>query len=386
MNKQDKIHIALIITIPLLISVFWLKFMPNFPVEGDSISYTAIAKSLSAGQGFAENNKPSAELPGYPFFLSIAYSLFGKENYLAIKIIQFFILSLIGVFVYFIAKKLQIKPILAFGAALLTTLWPYLLLYANLILTEILFSLCLIFLIWYLLKINQNFTLFQAAILGILIGLSCLVRATFIFMPFWIIGFLMVFNKKLLPQNYFKKSLIIIAFFILALTPWTIRNYIQFNKFIPLYPSINSIISKGYVTLDYTQGPETSKSEQAGLKTIVSARLKNVYLFWNPGAGGTRADALIEKYPLAKYLYLLYKIFFFSMLAFAFYSLRFFKEKNVCFLWMFVFYFWLLHTALFPYPRFTLPIIPAIIILAFYSVNKIIVQLTSANNHQDIAG
>ena len=35
---------------------------------------------------------------------------------------------------------------------------------------------------------------------------------------------------------------------------------------------------------------------------------------------------------------------------------------------MIVAYFWLLHTLLYPYPRYTLPLIPIVILLAFYSI------------------
>ena len=253
-------------------------------------------------------------------------------------------------------------------------------LYAGLVHNEILYMFFLIPAAYLFLLSQKNPKWQNITLLGILLGLVAFTRFVGLLLPFWIAACLFFFFK-FRGKNSLKILILIIAF-CAVLTPWSIRNYQQFGSFTPTHTENFRLFDRAFVRLDYTIGAESLKPGEATFKVLAISRLKNAYLFWNPGTQGTRAEILIEKYSWASYLFLAYKIVFFAMLALALFSLKFIrKNKSVAVLWVIVFHFWALHTALYPYPRYTLPIIPFVIILAYFSVN----YLSSSNKHQYIA-
>ncbi|MDO8264937.1 MAG: hypothetical protein Q7T34_01040 [Candidatus Parcubacteria bacterium] len=135
-------------------------------------------------------------------------------------------------------------------------------------------------------------------------------------------------------------------------------------------PIYNEMLSRAFVTLDYTEGSTALEPGEATAKILLISKIKNIYLFWNPGAGGENARELVQKYPLLEILFSAYKIVFFAIVFLAFLSLRYFKQKEVFLLWTIIFYFWALHIFLYPYPRYTLPIMPFIIVLALFTLNN----------------
>jgi len=227
---------------------------------------------------------------------------------------------------------------------------------------------------------QENPKLQNVLLLGILLGASAFIRFVALLIPFWIVASLFIFFK-FRKKKVLKLLFLLLAFFA-VLIPWSVRNYQQFGSFTPTHPENFRLFDRAFVRLDYTIGAESLKPGEADFKVLAVSRLKNIYLFWNPGTQGTRADILVKEHPWTSYLFLAYKIFFFIIAALAFFSLRFIrKSKPVAVLWVIVFYFWALHTALYPYPRYTLPIIPLVIILAYFSLQ----HLSSPNKQKRIA-
>jgi len=370
MNKKDWILIIFIFIITLTLGSLCLKFIPSFPIISDAKVYDDIALNLIEKRGFTLEGKPVAEAPGYPFFLAFVYFLFGY-NYQIVRIIQFLLLAGMGVIAYFITRKfLNFSRILAFLTSLTIIIWPYFVLYSILILTEILFIFFLLVSVYLFLEFSTTPSFKNAFLTGFFFGLANLFRPVILLLPFWMVFFLLIFGKKWGENFSLSKIFLFLVIFLLILTPWTIRNYFQFHKFIPISSGLSSAISKAYIHLDYTLGSPALEPGKANFKILITARFKNIYLFWNPGAEGERAQTLIKIYPWVKYLILIYKILFFTLITLVFFSLRFFiKRREIFLLWITILYFWIFHIILFPYPRYTLPIIPLVILLAFYTIN-----------------
>lgn len=382
MAKQDWVIVSIIFFLTLSIAVFYLKFMPISPLTGDSLEYDLIAQNLSQGKGYSlRDSMPTAARPPlYPFFLAFIYTFFG-HSYAIVRIIQFMLLGLIGVFVYFIGKnQLSLSPLFAFLASVTVVFWPYFALYSTLVLTEILFTFVLLITVFILLYFHQEGSIAYSVLLGVLLGAAALVRQVVLFLPLWIMSFFLVFMKSTRRQPYRFRLFLVLLVFILTILPWTARNYLHFNQILPITSVTTPVFEKAYVTLDYTEGSVPLKPGEAGLKTIILSRLQNIALFWNPGAEGENARTVVAKYPFAKYLFSGYKIVFFIILGLAFFSLKFIKKKKILLLWSIILYFWAIHTLLFPYPRYTLPIIPLVVLLCFYSIN----YLSSRDNLKHI--
>lgn len=374
--KRNIIALVSIFVLVSLVGGLWLKVAPDFGVKEDAEVYDNIAMNLAQGKGFTQAGLPVSEAPGYPFFLAGVYFLFG-HNYTYVKIIQLLILGLIGAIVYFIAKNfLNLSFAFAFLASITVVLWPYFLLYSNLLLTEVIFSLMLILLVYLILQFQKNPQYLNAAAIGGILGIAALTRPVALLLPFWLCaGFVLLF-KKFRKKAYFFKLTLLIIVFLATLMPWTIRNYVKFNKLVPIRSGYSVMVKKAYLELNYFNlGDEAKAPGETTIKDVAVAKLKNIYIFWRPGARGTQATALMEKYPQASFLILIYQIAFFIMLGLAFISWKFFRNKKILMLWVVIMYFWGLHTVLYPYPRYTLPIIPIVIVLCFFTLHSLLPQL-----------
>ncbi|MCP6719472.1 MAG: glycosyltransferase family 39 protein [Patescibacteria group bacterium] len=371
MSKKDWLSLFLIIALPLIVAFFYLKFGMSFPVKGDTAAYyDPIAINLVSGKGFAVDGESTARVaPGYPFFLAFSYSIFGHD-YLMVRVLQFLLLAGIGISAYFIGKKYLKLPFpLPLLSSLTIVLWPYFILYSTLILTEILFTFFLILSVYFSIKFWREGTYKTALVSGAILGIAMLIRPLILLLPIWIGVFLFIFEKTKKGVLDWKKIAVFIFMAFVIISPWTVRNFLQFNSFIPISTGLDKSLKRAFITYDYTQDSVVLEPGEANLKSAFVARLKNIYLFWNPGVEGERAQALTEKYPQIDIFFLIYKIVFFIILGAAFLSLRFIRRKEIFLLWTVIFYFWSLHTILYPYPRYTLPIIPLVILLSFVAIN-----------------
>lgn len=356
---------------------------PDFPMRGDTQTfYDPIAKNLAQGTGFWLNGEPTARVaPAYPFILSLIYRLGGGFN--EMLILQIFILAGIAVFGYLIANRIISSRKFAFLAALNIALWPYLLLYSKLALTETLFVFLLVAAIHALTVFSQTPSVKNAVLAGSIMGFATLTRPLILFLPLYIIGLAtlaaIIFRRNDILRES-KKWALALAIFFLVLAPWTARNFIQFDKLIPITSGLSASLNRAYVTLDYTEGTPALSPEKATIFDHVISRAKNIYLFWNPGTNGSNADLLSEKNSLFNLAFLLYKIIFIltvSLSAFAFIISKLHRRQTVLLLGFVILYFWIIHTILYPYPRYTLPIMPSVIILAWASIYYIYNEYTS---------
>jgi hypothetical protein len=175
-----------------------------------------------------------------------------------------------------------------------------------------------------------------------------------------------IFGQFSIP---WKKYLLTLIIAIAVLLPWELYVKVRYDRFIPVASNLSFVFNKANRTLTYLQEnkivPEENKSSN-----LLKAKLKNIYLFWNPGASGYHLDILKKEYPLSSYAVLLYKILFFTVLGLAgIAAILSYKNRIIILSILVISYFWAVHTVLFPFPRYTLPIIPFVIILAGMGIN-----------------
>jgi len=372
-DKNKLFNIVIVAVVALAAGYIFLSLAPDIPVRGDTVSYYhPIAESLASGQGFWINNEPTARIaPGYPFLLSLVYRLGG--GFYEMYILQIFFLAGIGIITYLIARKFLPEPF-SLIASLNIIVWPYLLLYTKLILTEITFILFLLLALHSVLRFSEKQSFKNALLAGCLLGLAALIRPIGLLLPFWIVGasvaYSYFFDKRYIWSNW-KKMVVILAAFAIVLSPWTIRNAIQFGAFIPVASGLSDSIYRGYESLDYTLGSQALEKGEVTIADNVVARVRNIYLFWNPGAGGTNAELFIQENQLFGLAFGVYKIIFLLTVLLAFLALLFKKSKGMFILASIVLYFWIIHTILYPYPRYTLPTIPLVIIFSWIAISHL---------------
>lgn len=388
MLKKNFVLPIIIVLAPLIFGAIFLKFGPSFPMPADSQAYHELGQNIIAGQGFTIEGEPLHVAPIYPFFLSFIYLFFGP-NLKAVYFCQFIILAGLALLIYRLANKFLKMPLwLAFLLALTTAFWPYFLLFANLPMTEMLFSFLLALAFYFFLKFYQRPAWSSGLTCGLIFGLASLTRPVILLLPLWLLIGLVVFFKQFRRKKMLYKMAFVLLGFILVISPWIIRDYLTFNKFIPIHGGLGGLIRKSYQQFDYTPNAPVIEEGQVSLKMILLARVKNIFLFWNPGAQGSRAEFLIEKYPLVRWLFNLYRIGFIALLVLAFFSLKFIFLKKYRYqpasrmaflLCLNIGYFWAVHTVFYPYPRYTLPIIPLTLCLSFMTLGYFAYRLANKN-------
>jgi len=200
-----------------------------------------IAASLAAGHGFANpfggHTGPTAWLgPVYPFLLSWVFKVFGtftRVSVFAALVGNSFISALTAIPVYVIARK-SFNLKVARWSAWLWALFPYTAYWAirwvwDTSLSALIFT--LIFMMT--LVLAESASLSKWIIYGLLWALAGLTNtAEMAFLPF--AGIWLLYQQPNRDRMFWRNAAFSIALFLAALTPWTIRNYEVFHKFMPV--------------------------------------------------------------------------------------------------------------------------------------------------------
>ena len=172
------------------------------------------------------SNYPIFHPPLYPYFLAVLNSVFG--SLLAIKVVQALIGSLLIPAVFRVASVVS-GPRAGLVAAGLVAFYPEMIWYSAHFWCETLF----LSLVWWaverLLVVDLEDSRRAAMAAGVLFGLAILTRETVLYLlP---LGAWWVFARR--PRRGALAGLVLASSLAVVL-PWTVRNWIQFDSFIPV--------------------------------------------------------------------------------------------------------------------------------------------------------
>jgi len=196
-----------------------------------------IASHIVQGNGFSgkfildTRVKPTAVMaPFYPYFLAFILQVFGKYGYLTVQLIQAVISSLICIIIYLTGLKIFDKKI-AFIASILAALYLPLIYYCTVIWGAIFFAFLVTLYIYYLLRLQSDYNKYNLCFCGFILGIALLIDPVIVsFIPLSVLWLL--FSLKTYIKISFKKVIMMLGITLVVITPWTIRNYILFNKFV----------------------------------------------------------------------------------------------------------------------------------------------------------
>lgn len=384
-NKQDLIIYLCLISCSIILGIVAIIFLPPFPVISDSLDYDQIGVHIQSTLEYTTISAQEVIYPPlYPIFLAIIYSVFG-HSYKIVFGLQFLLLGLISITIFKISKEfLNLSNFLSCLSAVTVIFWPYFILYSLLISSEILFTFFLILYIYLTFCFFQKPTFTLALTSAICIGLAVLTRPVALLLPIWLGLFILLINLVKnnpfnLNTNHIKNGVLGLFLFIIVLTPWIAYVYIKYDRLMPVASNLTYVFNKANKTLEYLDTNTNSNNQTANLKQVLQAKISNVYLFWNPGASGYNVELLIKNHPKLNILLLLYKFGFYIIILSGLACIaNFWKQPILTISLILIMYFWILHTVLFPFPRYTLPIIPVVVVLAFYSWNIMIKHYTHA--------
>jgi len=211
-----------------------LIFTITEPIDRDAKEYFDIARNLVAGNGFSiDGIEPTARRsPGYPVCLAGVIAVFGPTPQ-ALYVFQALI-NILTIFLVFLTMKyLKIKNHLRLFVTLLFSLSTTFI-YVNVLYAEIItMGMVALILFLSLHPVLNGQSWLQSLLIGFAIGVLIYLRPTFLYLPIFMLAgvvIMKIFNRSFPVKNF----LVMIGIALLTLAPWTIRNYITFQQFIPL--------------------------------------------------------------------------------------------------------------------------------------------------------
>jgi 4-amino-4-deoxy-L-arabinose transferase-like glycosyltransferase len=379
----------------------------------DERDYNTLALNLLRHGEFAFTpGRPLSERPPlYPAFIAGVYWLSGEENYQAVRLIQVCISLVSVILLYRFAASLYSRRV-GLWACGLYALYPSLLAYNSLLLTEVLFTFllcaaCLIFL-----RAYQQDRCSLLLLLGIVLGLASLTRSVLWLFPIPLAG--LVF---LTWRGRFRRRIVavasLLAAFCVTLIPWAIRttrlektfiaidtnsgrNFMMGNyAYTPLYRTWDAIAFQGdqawysvlaakepsYPTM--TQGQRDKAALRAGIQfalahpwLTIQRDVIKFYRFWQLErelvAGAARGNfGKLSKWGLVLLAGVIFASYAFVILTGLFGILLFPPEQKAIhwFLVLTILFICAMHTATFAHSRYHLPLIPLICV---YSASALV--------------
>lgn len=287
-NEKRWIRVSVLCTlaIALILSIFIVLKYNNYFLLGsiekmnnDDVKYVRSGETLLKTGMLTYHSTDAATvfiMPGITFVLAFFIKLFGfMGSMTAFRILQC-ILFVIGLLLIFLIGRSLFNSSVGAVACILDAL--YLPEYSNngLILTEGIFRFLLLWLLYVTIRAVQTEKVSLYLLGGGIWGLACLFRPTIALYPAAVLLVWLV--KKYSVRKIIKFAIPTIAVFVVIMSPWWIRNYVEFHRFIPLTVSSGNPMLQG-TYIGYSarlQDPNYLEAQKYGDKTQVELAKKRI--------------------------------------------------------------------------------------------------------------
>jgi 4-amino-4-deoxy-L-arabinose transferase-like glycosyltransferase len=190
----------------------------------DEQQYSQIAASIVAGDGFARapGQPTSLRPPLYPALLAAIWSVAGTRNFQVVRAFQVLLALATTAVVYLLGARMYDDRIGRYAAAM-TWLYPSLVFFNFLILTETLFTFLLVTFVLLAVSLVQAPRSSTALGCGIVLGLAALTRSVLWPVPLVLCPLLLV----MIPGPVARRMalpLVVFAGYAMVVAPWAIRN------------------------------------------------------------------------------------------------------------------------------------------------------------------
>jgi len=207
-----------------------------YPIRSDAKQYVHYALNLiqygTLNKNYTPNQKPSPDsfrTPGYPFFLASVIKVVGLQKfYNATRWIQAF-LGTITVLLTFCVARLFMPRWASLLASLFVALSPHLISAENYILTETLFSFFLLVSVYLFCQAGKTESIPLYALSGLFFGYTYLVTPTIFFIP-WIFAIMVLAKTGMSNKKVFIGMVLFCTLFSIILGGYALRNHVNVTK------------------------------------------------------------------------------------------------------------------------------------------------------------
>ena len=387
-DRSHLLWLGLALILAVTLRLLWVVYVNVDPNDGrldDSVFYHNVAHSLASGAGYVDPwglDNAIRWPPAYPAALAVLYKLFGWHLALA-KGLNIAVAAVTVGLVYVVARRIFDGRVAFLGAIVLAA-FPGQIYFSTLVLAETFFAMAfmLVFLLALFWTVERDGSWWQVLVLGLAVGLASQARSEGILLaPIIMLLWLIVVRPWRRLLGYIP---LLLVGTMLALTPWTVRNAIQADQFVPLRGDgmgyVRAGLNPDVFPEAYTGGgafnpPQPALSESLGhwlshpqeLPTFTWRKLQKLYenddegIFWvqvNPLYLGTGEVGAWKN---------LANVYFFTVGAMALLAVPFAlksKRKGHVAIVIFGIGWSLAFLMLVPYSRYHFPIGPLLSILA----------------------
>jgi 4-amino-4-deoxy-L-arabinose transferase-like glycosyltransferase len=246
--------IVAVVAVALVVRIAVIVADDGYVPQQDAWDYDRHALSIAGGDGFPESyyvadEGPSAlRAPGYPFFLGAVYVLSG-DSVTSGRLANAALGALAVLFVYLIAKRIWGRRVGLFAAAG-AAVFPPLVLLSKELLSEPLFIALALGMVLAVLEFRGSRETRWAILAGALAGLAALTRnpgpalAIPLLVGLWV-------GRPRWSWTVARVPVAALLCAILVVFPWTVRNAVEFGRFIPVTSGVGFATAGTYNQLSY---------------------------------------------------------------------------------------------------------------------------------------
>jgi 4-amino-4-deoxy-L-arabinose transferase-like glycosyltransferase len=220
----------------VVIPVVSARVTPLYNHDRFADGYDQLALNLLQGNGYRfypDTARTLMREPGYPIFLAGLFFLFGN-TFLAVKLANMCLALATAWLMIRLAGHISSNRVLLIAPPLLFLFHPATLIAESRGGVEILFTFLITGFMLALYTALERETAWHYAIAGTVLGLTVLVRSTPLLFPFFLLGYMLLMERKRVPiLGTFKNIAMIMVAMVVVLSPWIIRNYAITRQFVP---------------------------------------------------------------------------------------------------------------------------------------------------------
>jgi 4-amino-4-deoxy-L-arabinose transferase-like glycosyltransferase len=258
---RSRVVLAIVLAVSFLLRLGYVLYVKMPRVVLDAIQWDLSARRLLTQGYYAYSQGPIAAhsnafmMPGYPLMLAGIYRIvgLGPTRLMWVRLAQVVLSTLTVLLIYLIAARLTESRKAGLLAGALAAIYPPFILANGLILSEVLNTAVFVLAIWLVFVAAERRSWWWFALVGIAMGLAVLVRPVsaplIVAVPVYL-----AFKKGYDWRRIAWSSALVALGFVLVLTPWWIRNYTVYHKFVPLTTiSANPLLVSTYPSIPLTR-------------------------------------------------------------------------------------------------------------------------------------